>query len=144
MRWQILALVLFFCAAMLIPVTAQTTSGSIPGTVLDAQGAVVPGANVKATNMDQRTVFATTTDGSGIFVFAQLLPARYIVTVEKEGFRKVEQQGVVLEANSALALPPIKLEVGATSQSVEVVAQGDQLQTSSERGDTIVAEQLQN
>jgi hypothetical protein len=132
------------CFAMPLAVLGQTTSGSITGTVVDAQNAAVPGAQVKVTNMDQRTVFTTSTDVSGIFVVPQLLPARYIVTVEKDGFRKFEQSGVVLEANSALALPAIRLEIGATSQSVEVVAQGEQVQTSSDRGDTIVSKQLEN
>ena len=130
--------------ALAVSAAAQTISGSISGTVLDSQNAMVPGATVKATNMDQNAVFTTTTDSSGNFAFPHLLPARYAISVEKEGFRKVEQRGVVLEANSALALPPIKLEVGAVSQAVEVVAQGDQVQTSSDRGDTIVAKQLEN
>jgi hypothetical protein len=133
------------CAAASVPLAAQTTSGSITGTVLDAQGAVVPGATVKATDMDRNTVFTAGSDAAGIFVFPQLLPARYSVTVEKEGFRKFEQRGVVLQANSALSLSAIKLEVGAVSQSVEVVAQGEQLETSTaERGDTIIAHQLEN
>ncbi len=133
------------CAAASLPLVAQTTSGSITGTVVDAQNAMVPRATVKATNMDQNRVFTTTTtDTSGIFVFPQLLPARYAVTVEKEGFRKFEQRGVVLEVNTALSLPPIKLAVGAVSQAVEVVAQGEQIQTSSDRGDTIISKQLEN
>jgi hypothetical protein len=133
-----------FCAVVSLPLAAQTTGGSITGTVMDAQNAVVPKATVKATNLEQNAVFTTSTDASGIFVFPQLQPAGYAVTVEKDGFRKFEQRGVVLEANTALALPPIKLEVGAVTQAVEVVAQGEQVQTSSDRGDTIVSKQLES
>jgi hypothetical protein len=131
-------------ATVSLPLAAQTTGGSITGTVLDAQNAVVPGATVKATNMNQNTVFTTTTDASGIFVFPQLLPARYAISAEKEGFHKFEQRGVVLEANSALSLSPIRLEVGALAQAVEVTAQGEQLETNAERGDTIVSQQLES
>jgi hypothetical protein len=143
MRYPLWGAILL-CAALSLPLFAQTTSGSITGTVLDPQGATVPGANVRVTNMDQQAMLTTTTDTAGMFVFPHLLPARYTLTIEKDGFRKVEQRGVVLEANSALSLPPIKLEVGATAQSVEIVAEGDQVQTSSDRGDTIVSKQLEN
>jgi hypothetical protein len=127
-----------------LPLAGQTTSGSITGTVLDAQNAAVPNATVTATNIEQNTVFTAKTDVSGIFVFPVLLPARYNVTVEKEGFRKLEQREVVLQANTALTLPTMHIQVGTLSQEVLVVAQGESLQTTAARGDTIVSEQMQN
>jgi hypothetical protein len=128
-----------------LPLLAQTTSGSIAGTVIDAQGAAVPAATVTATNMDQNSAAAVTTDDSGAFLFPHLLPARYTVTVRKVGFRTFEQREIVLNANSQFSLPPITLQVGAVDQSVEVVARGDQLQTeTAQRGNTIVGTQLQN
>jgi hypothetical protein len=55
-----------------------------------------------------------------------LLPAPYAVSAENEGLRKFEQRGVVLEANTALTLPPMKLEVGGvltgTSESGLTIA----------------------
>ncbi|HEX2710814.1 MAG TPA: carboxypeptidase regulatory-like domain-containing protein, partial [Candidatus Acidoferrales bacterium] len=139
------ALLAIFLVAFSLPVAAQTTSGSITGTVLDPQGTVVPDATVTATNMDQNTAFTTTTDSAGTFTFPQLLPAQYKVTVEKEGFKKFEQRGLILLANSAVSLPPVRLEIGAVSQTVEVVARGEQLQAATaERGDTIVGKQLED
>ncbi len=112
---------------------------------LDPQGASVPNAKATITNVGQNTSFTTTTDAGGGFLFPHLLPANYTLTVEMEGFKKYQQQGLVLLANSAVSLPPVKLEVGAVTQAVEVVAQGEQLKTSTaERGDTIVSQQLEN
>jgi hypothetical protein len=144
-----LARIVTFALCLLMmawPLAAQTTTGgSITGTVLDPQGAVVPEAAVTATNVDQNTSFKTTTNNAGIFVFTQLLPARYAVTVEKQGFNKYEQKGLVLHINDRLSVGNITLEVGSAVQTVEVVAQGLQLQTeSAERTGTIVGTQLQN
>jgi Carboxypeptidase regulatory-like domain/TonB-dependent Receptor Plug Domain len=122
-----------------------STSGSITGTVLDPQNAVVPQATITATDLDRNTSFKTTTDSSGLFVLSQLQPARYKVTVEKEGFKTYVKSNVVLNISDRLSLGNINLEVGTLAQTVEVVAQGQQLQTeSAERASTIVGTQIQN
>ncbi|MCL5746268.1 MAG: TonB-dependent receptor, partial [Acidobacteria bacterium] len=134
------------CIVLALPLAAQTTNnGMITGTVLDAQGAVVPGASVTVTDVDRNTSLSTTTDGAGVFLFPQLLPATYTVTVEKAGFQKFMQRDVVLNINARLSLGAITLAVGEMVQTVEVTAQGLQLQTeSAERAPTIIGTQLQN
>jgi len=146
MRWQNLAWTALFVTVFSLPLAAQsTTSGSITGTVLDPQTAVVPGAVVTATNVDRNVSFKSITDDAGIFVFTQLLPARYTLTVEKAGFKKSEQRNVILNVNDRLSLGNITLQVGAVEQTVEVVAEGLRLQTeSAERAATIVGTQLEN
>lgn len=145
MRLRELVGAVILSLATQLPLAAQTISGSISGTVLDAQGAVVPQATVTATNTDQNTSVSTATDDVGRFVFPQLLPATYKLTVEKAGFKKFEQQNVVLNANTNLSVGNITLQLGPVAQTVEVVAQGTQLQTeTAEHGTSIVGTQLQN
>ncbi len=140
------AFVLLVSCTLAPPLPAQTTTGgTITGTLVDPQGAVVPLAKVTATDMDRNTSASTTSDGAGGFVFQQLLPARYTVTVEMTGFKKFTQRDLVLNVNDRLSLGNISLQLGDTEQTVEVVAQGLQLQTeSAERAATIVGTQLQN
>ncbi len=145
MRIQRIALLVLLSSVMSMPSLAQTTSGSITGTVLDPQGLAVLEATITATNVDQNTSTKTTSDNMGVFIFTQLVPARYTLTVEKSGFKKHEQRDLVLNINSRLSLGSITLQIGAMEQTVEVSTQGLQLQTeSAERAATIVGTQLEN
>src|SRR5436190_8912901 len=64
----------------------QSTTGTIQGTVIDANGAVVPGANVEIKNLDTNFSRPLTTDEDGRFVAPLLQPGNYSVTVSKQGF----------------------------------------------------------
>ncbi len=123
----------------------QTTSGSIAGSVRDPQDAAVINAAVTITEQDKGVTFATVTGPEGRFVFPQLLPGRYAVTVESPGFRKAERRDIVLLANDKITVGDLRLEVGAVTEVVEVSAVAAQLKTeSSERSEAIVGTQLQN
>jgi hypothetical protein len=137
-------LMLSFLAATL-SLRAQSTSGSMSGTVQDKNGATIPNARVVVTDQSRQISFTATTDSEGRFAFAQLQPGRYNIKVESSGFRKFELKGVVLNANDKLSVGDLTLEVGAVEQIVEVVSEGQQLKTESgERSDALVGEQLQN
>ncbi len=139
--------ILILSLAAQLPLAGQQTSatGSITGTVVDPQGAVVPEATVTATNVERGTSRSTKTDSRGVFIFLQLQPGIHTLTVEMAGFKKFEKTNVVLNAYANLAVGNLTLEVGAVTQSVEVTAQGMQLQTeSAARMSTIVGTQLQN
>ncbi len=146
MRWLNFAGSALFAAALSLPLAAQSiSSGSIRGTVVDPQNAVVPGAEVTLTNLDQNVSIKSITDSSGNFVFAQLLPARYNLTVQIAGFKKFEQRNVILNLNDSLSVGKLTLEVGTISQTVEVNSEGLRLQTEgAARVNTIVGDQLQN
>ncbi len=138
-----LALCFFF--AGLAPTFAQTSSGSIAGTVLDAQGAAVGNATVIATDQAKRVASRAATDAQGHFAFPQLQPSNYTITVEAPGFKKLERRDQALNANDKLSVGDLTLEVGAVDQTIEVQAQSVELKTeSSERSEAITGKQLQN
>src|SRR5947209_6013305 len=78
---------------------AQTTSGSIAGTVVDAQHAALPNAAVTAREQEQKFTVNTKADETGRFVFTQVPPGTYTLTIEATGFKRLERSGIVLNAN---------------------------------------------
>ena len=82
-----LVLVLLLCA---VNASAQTTSGSISGSVVDAQNQVVPGADVVITNQQTQEMRRTVTNEVGLFSFPGLQPGPYTIRAELSGFRPIE------------------------------------------------------
>ncbi len=124
---------LFMVASALVlshPALAQTNIGAISGRVSDSTGAVVPGAQVWATNPATAQTVSTTTDEQGLYNFPSLQSATYNVRVELQGFRPAEETGIVLDAASRRAVD-FKLEVGQISEAVTVSAALEQVKTSS-------------
>src|SRR5687768_18243785 len=109
--------------------SAQTTSGSISGTVVDAQDQVVPGADVIVTNQQTQEVRRTVTNEVGLFSFPALQPGPYTVRAELTGFRPIEIRDNVLTANARLELPPMRLDVGSLAEAVTVSAVGEVVAT---------------
>ena len=70
---RMLALIMGVALLWTLPMAAQVVKGSISGTVIDPQGAVVSGAQVKATNIGTGVTLSTTSDSSGVFHF-NLIP----------------------------------------------------------------------
>src|SRR5215467_15473362 len=87
---RIQCLAAFILTLLIVPATVvaqtQSTTGTIQGTVVDANGAVVPGANVEIKNRDTNFSRTLTTDEEGRFVAPLLQPGNYSVTVAKQGF----------------------------------------------------------
>jgi hypothetical protein len=108
-----------------INASAQTTTGSLSGSVIDAQDQVVPGADVVLTNQQTQEVRRTVTNAIGLFEFPGLQPGPYTVRAELSGFRPYEQRDNQVLANIRLALPPIRLEVGTLAEAVTVSAVGE-------------------
>ena len=144
MRRHVLAATLHLCLLGLSGY-AQNISGSISGHVIDAQGAVIPNANVTANDPTKNVTATTKTNDSGDFVFPGLQPGNYTISVEAQGFKKLQRPNIPLDANDKLALGDMVLQVGAVSESVEVSATSALLQTESvERSATITTKQMEN
>ena len=113
----------------LVPASAQTTSGSMSGSVIDAQDQVVPGADVTLTNEQTQEVRRSVTNEVGLFAFPALVPGPYTVRVELSGFRPIERRNNMVLANGRLEVPPLRLEVGTLAEAVTVSAVGEVVAT---------------
>jgi hypothetical protein len=108
----------------------QVLKGSISGTVTDPQGAVVSGAQVKATHVSTGTTSTTVSDSSGLFRFNLIQPGDYKVEVSARGFKTASESSILVTAGKDSALGTIKLTVGETSTTVEVVGTAPLVDTS--------------
>lgn len=109
------------CACLLAPAAAlaqvDATKGSIGGTVVDTNGAALPGAKVSVSGpLGERTVNA---NDEGVFVVNGLTPGAYAVRVEQAGFKTASVEAVVVNVGKESSLT-IKLEAGAVSEVVTV------------------------
>src|SRR5579884_1638179 len=93
-------LLTFFCSVLAL---AQGT-GSITGTVRDNTGAVVPGAQVLLTSVEQGTTLTTTSNSNGEYLFAALPAATYNLTVRATGFNEFESKNIVLNVAQKLRI----------------------------------------
>ena len=107
-----------------LPVAAQTTLGTIRGTVFDQQQNVVPGATVIVTDEATGITRETTTDTQGQYEVPNLRSGTYTVTASLSGFKKVQRTGILLRAAST-ALADVRLEVGGLESVVTVNAEGE-------------------
>jgi hypothetical protein len=127
-------LALGFVFAILASVFAGGTyaqmagTGVVVGTVTDPSGAAVAGALVTLTDLSTNSARTATTSEKGLYSFANVPPGKYNVAISKTGFRQVkfgDQEVVVGESRTHDA----KLEIGTSSEIVEVVATNTELQT---------------
>jgi len=117
--------------------TAQTTSGTIAGTVTDQSGAVVPGAKITLTDEATKDSREATGSDSGEFVFAALRPGTYSISIEKAGFQGFRQNGIVLSQAERVSLGNLRLTVGQSSESVTITGEAPPIST--ENADTAPA-----
>jgi hypothetical protein len=116
--WLLFALgCLFACA----PASAQSTFGSIVGTVQDASGAVISGSEVDLTNVDHNATSKTVSNDSGFYEFLNLKPGRYAMSAQKSGFASVRIVDVLLDARQEKRID-VTLGVAGVQQTVEVTA----------------------
>lgn len=105
------------------------TAGTVDGLVTDTTGAAVGGATITLTDKATGTPLITTSNEAGRYVFVNVTPGVYSLTVSKTGFRVARMADQKVTVGMALALN-VTLEVGTMSQTVEVkVAVGAELQT---------------
>jgi outer membrane receptor protein involved in Fe transport len=98
---------------------AQTTKATILGTVQDEQGNVVSKAKITAKNLDTGIPRDTTTDMEGRYRLSELPLGRYEISVQREGFRLVVQQGIELSVGRE-AVIDFKLNVGNVTEKVVI------------------------
>ena len=110
---------------------------SITGTVIDASGAVVPGAKITVTNNATQVVSRSVTSTSGTYTVTDLIPGTYTVQAENPGFQTSVHNGVLVEVGRPSTVD-VTLQTGNVSQSIEVQESAITLNTTQpELGTTI-------
>ena len=122
---SIFALLLLFASPA---VRAQSTFGTILGTVHDGSGAVIPGATVTLVNTGTMAQRVVTTDGSGSFVFSNIDIGNYSLSVLAQGFEKFTQTDIGIIARESRHIEAT-LQLGSQSQTITVVAQQENVIT---------------
>lgn len=113
---------------LVLTLSAQTTTGTITGTVTDPSGAVVPDAKITVMNQAQGVTREMTTNTSGVFTAPNLTVGTYRVRVEAPGFAPYESANLMLSANQ-VQNASIHLSVASSGTSVEVAAEGNAIST---------------
>ncbi len=138
-----LAVLLFCCAALCVPLYAQNNKGTITGAVKDPNGAFVTGAKVTASNLATNEAGEATTGDDGIYTIPNLAPGEYKVTVEATGFKTQVRDKITVETNSRVPIDA-QLEIGGVGGDVVTIT-GDAPIVESEtsvRGDIITGRQV--
>ncbi len=118
--------VLLFASSAMAQLSGK---GAVTGTVVDKTGAVIPGASVSATNNANGITTTTTTTGAGAFNFSNLDPGIYTITTTANGFEKLSQENIHVNAMESRVYNP-SLTVGGADVEVTVSAAPPQLETS--------------
>src|SRR6266436_4636036 len=118
-----------FCSLLLVqllvmPVTSQTVTGSISGTVADPSGGMIVKAMVTLISEGTNSSRSVETNDEGAFTFAAVQPGVYTIRVERQGFQTLVKQKNVLSANEHLALGNLTLTAGQVSETVTVTSTG--------------------
>jgi hypothetical protein len=122
---------LFPCAALLAGAAhAQISQATLQGVVKDSGGAVIPSAAVSLKNKGTDDTRSTLTDPTGAYIIPNLAPAEYSLTVSFRGFKTYNVSTLTLHTGESATLD-VALEVGETSQEVNVEAAVPLLSTAS-------------
>ena len=129
-RRQIPAITLILATLIAVPAAlfAQAYFGTVSGTLTDSTGAVVAGARVVLTDQQKGFTFTTTSESSGIYLFRSIPPGVYTVMAEAQGFGKTGSAKFKVDINEN-ATANLTLKVAGASQSVQVTAEAQAIQT---------------
>lgn len=126
---------LLVAVALFAALAFAQSNGSIGGTIKDSNGGVVPGATVTVASEAQGLTQTASTNSEGVFIFAQLPPGVYRLTVEVTGFKKKENSNIVLPVASRVNVGDVILELGSLTETVTVEADAGTIQLQSESGE---------
>ncbi len=110
------------------PVRAQTVTGTVQGTVRDASGAVLPGAEIKARNIATGAESAINTNDEGLYRFPSMLPGAYTFSVSATGFKRSDLTNVTVGIGVVTTVDVV-LETGSVQEVVEVSAEQTVIET---------------
>lgn len=124
------------------PVAAQQGTTEVRGQVLDAQGGALPGVTVTVRNQDTGISRETVSNSDGTYFVSGIVPGRYQILAELQGFKKYVRDDVRLEIGKTSTLD-LNLEVGSIAETVTVQAETPLVDTTSkEVGGSVTAREL--
>jgi hypothetical protein len=115
------------CAAL--PLAGQEARGTLLGRVADSSDAVIVGATVRAVNAETGVRYASTTNRSGDYLLPFLTPGTYTINVEQTGFKSYTRAGIQVRESERVKID-VAMQVGDTSQSLQVISEAPILDTS--------------
>jgi outer membrane receptor protein involved in Fe transport len=125
-------------------VSAQQTTATVTGRVVDTQGAALPGATVTAMNTETGFSRTVQTDGEGIYRISALPVGTYDLATELTGFGKKERKGIVLNVGQTISVD-IELGVASLQENVTVTAESPLIEaTSSSVGGVVDVGRIEN
>jgi hypothetical protein len=121
---------LVFCLLGIAPQAAAQTGGqgALEGLVIDTQGAVIPNAQVTATNQSSGVSSTRTASSAGAYQITPLIPGTYTLTVTAKGFETLKQENIEVNGMSITGFNAV-LKVGQASETITVTDAPPQLQT---------------
>src|ERR1700743_1149847 len=120
------------------------STGTIQGALTDPSGAAVAGATVTLTDIATGATRSAESNESGRYLFANTSPSKYNVSVTKQGFRAIKVPEQELTVGAVLTLD-LKLEIGSSTETIEVFAAGATMDTASATvGNTLTGVPLDN
>ncbi|WP_263417302.1 carboxypeptidase-like regulatory domain-containing protein [Terriglobus albidus] len=132
-------LAIFALLASTLSVVAQSERGAITGRITDNTGSILPDAAITLRNEATGVQQTTKSNNDGVYTFPSLNPGSYTLTVNRTGFKRLERTHTVVDVN-ATNQQDASLEIGETSEVVEVRAGVQQLQETSGSMGMIVEE----
>src|SRR3984957_9422204 len=140
-KWLLVVYLVFLIGITAPNLCAQTTSATLSGTITDPTGRVVPGVDVKATEVNTGLTTDTKKNGEGIYVLSTLQPGHYRVIVTIPGFKQIALTDVILNVQDTISRN-FSLELGATSESITVNDSGVNINTTDGTVSTVVDRQF--
>lgn len=139
------AAIIMFAAVFLLNTTyGQVTTATVTGRVVDAQGAVVPGAKVTVKNRSTGAERTTVTNESGEYTVPSLPPSRYDISVEGANFSRTLIEDVELNVGVRATLNA-ELKAGSVSETVTITGDQPLIETTkSELGQTVTPLEVEN
>ncbi|MCC6859190.1 MAG: TonB-dependent receptor, partial [Bryobacterales bacterium] len=121
---------LWVTAAILIVATGPLLAqdAQLGGRVTDPSGAVIPGTNIVITNVNTGAQRRAASNDEGYYAIPRLLPGTYRLAVQKEGFKQLTRDGILLQVGDRITLD-VTMEIGTASESVTITAEIPLLRT---------------
>src|SRR3954470_10526063 len=142
MRQRLVSAIVMALLMLAPAASAQQGTTELRGRVSDAQGGVLPGVTVTVRNQDTGMYRETVSGDDGSFIVTGVIPGRYQVVAELQGFKKFDRRDLPLEVGKTASLD-VTMEVGSLNETVNVTSEAPLVDvTSKEIGGNISSETL--